>query len=196
MPHGSKRSDFQALIGPLPLPFAAKRELLAAAVEAGEVIKADDLATGIDQLMEAAKKETWRLDKNTGELMGWIELFPFSDRPTAVVEILDKIPEPHRQPWDLDRLLMALADSPPDDAVQVLRILADRDKRILDQHYWTAAVFNLGTEAAAGLIIERICDGSLPGRNGFSEKRLAELAKQHPKIRAELLQRYTTLQRE
>jgi hypothetical protein len=106
---------------------------------------------------------------------------------------LNTIPEQHRQPWDLDRLLIAFADSPPNDALQILKTLAERDKKILDNLHWTAAVFNLGTEAAAGLIIDLICDGALAGRNCFSEKRLAELAKRHPRVRAELLHRYASL---
>lgn len=192
MPHASKRTEIDALMA-LPLPFAAKRELLTAAVEAGEIIKADDLISGINELLEAAKNATWRLDKNRGELMGWVELFPFCDRPTAVTEVLNTIPKQHCQPWDLDRLLIALADSPPTDALQILKALAERDKSILDNYHWTAAVFNLETEGAAGLIIDLICEDVLPRRNGFSEKRLAELAKQYPRIRAELLQRYASL---
>ncbi|MFZ0826932.1 MAG: hypothetical protein WAO02_05880 [Verrucomicrobiia bacterium] len=192
MPHGSKRADIDVLMA-LQLPFAAKRELLTAAVEAGEIVKANDLISGTNELLEAAKKETWRLDKNRGELMGWVELFPFCDRPAAVAEVLNTIPEQNRQPWDLDRLFIALADSPPNDALQILKALAERDKRILDNYRWTATVFDLGTEAAAGLIIDLICGGAVPGRHGFSEKRLAELAKQYPRIRAELLRRYASL---
>ena len=192
MPHGSKRADIDVLMA-LPFPFAEKRELLTAVVEAGEIVKANDLISGINELLEVAKKETWRLDNNRGELMGWVELFPFCDQPAAVAEVLHKIPEQHRQPWALDRLLIALAHSPPNDALQILKALAEHDKRILDNYHWTAAVFNLGTEAAAGLIIDLICEGALPGRNGFSEQRLAELAKRHSRVRAELLRRYASL---
>lgn len=93
----------------------------------------------------------------------------------------------------MDRLLIALPDSPHDDALQVLRTLAERDKRILDDHRWTSSVFRLGTEAAARLIIELICDGKLPDRDGFSTRQLAEFAKRSPPIRAEILQRHSTM---
>jgi len=189
LPHGVKRSEINTLLA-LPLPFAAKRELLTAAAQAGEVIRGEDLVAGVQELLEAAKKEPWRLDKNNGELMGWIELFPFSDKPMAVIETLETVPPRVREPWDLDRLLIALADSPEADALQIFKALADRDRRILDNYHWTNSMFRLETEEAARLIIDFICDGGLPSRDSFPTRNLAALAKMFPAIRSELLQRY------
>lgn len=192
MAHGSKRSEIDSLLA-LQLPYAAKRELLTAAAEAGEVIRIKDLVQGIQELLETAKKEPWRLDNKTGELMGWLVLFAFCDQPAALIGILDTVPDRHCEPWDMDRLLIALGDSPHEDALQVLKALADRDKRILDNYHWTNSVFKLGTEAAARLIIDFICDGKLPNRHGFSTKQLADLAIRYPSISAELLQRYAAM---
>lgn len=193
MSHGLKRAEIDSLLG-LLLPFTDKKELLTAAAQAGETIRVQDLVAGVQELLEVAKKETWRLDKTYGELMGWIELFPFSDVPGTVVEILETLPEQHSSPWELDRLLIALADSPHDDALQVLKILAERDKRILDTYHWTNSVFRLGTEAAGRLIVDFICDGKLPGRDGFSTRNLTELAQLFPPIHSELLLRYAAME--
>ena len=56
-----------------------------------------------------------------------------------------------------------------------------------------AAVFSIGTESAAGLMIDWICEGNPPGRSGFSQKQLATLVKQYPHVRADLLNRYASL---
>jgi len=125
--------------------------------------------------------------------MGWIELFPFSDRPTAVIEGLGAVPAKNCQFRDLDRLLIALADGPPEAALQILKALVTRDVRIIENHLWMISVFKIGTEAAAFLILDLICNGSLPGRDGFPTRRMAELARKYPQIRAKLMQHYSTM---
>ena len=193
IPHGSKRTEIDALMR-LQLPFALKRGLLTAAAEAGEVLRVEDLAGGIKELLELAKKEPWRLDKNTGGLLPWLTLFPFSDRPMAVMDILKNVPRQNCEPWDLDRLLIALADSPHEEVLLVFKALVDWDQRILSNHYWLYSLLNIGTEAAASLIIDWICDGRLPARDGFPERQFADLARRYPSIRLLILQRYAMMQ--
>lgn len=65
----------------LTLPCAAKQCLLIAAAMTSEIIPADILVAGIDELLEVGKTESWRLAQDRGELMSWVELFAFSDRP-------------------------------------------------------------------------------------------------------------------
>ena len=74
-----------ALLG-LPLPYAAKQRLLIAAAMAGEIIPADTLIAELTELLEAGKAELWLLAEDRGELMSWVELFAFSDRPEAVLD--------------------------------------------------------------------------------------------------------------
>jgi hypothetical protein len=189
LPHGSKRTEIDALMN-LPLPFSAKRGLLTAAAEAGEVIRSEDLLGGVRELMEEAKNQPWRMDKNSSELMGWVELFPFSDRPNGALEVLDAIPEQHPNPSDFDRLLLAAADAPENDALQLLKALADRDKRFLDNYRWTKAIFRIGTAPAANLLIDLIYSGDLPRSGTFWTRQLAELASAHPSIHAKILELY------
>jgi hypothetical protein len=62
IPHGSKRAEIDKLLQ-LPLPYSSKQGLLAAAAKAGETIEADILLAGLRELLEAGKKETWRLEE-------------------------------------------------------------------------------------------------------------------------------------
>ena len=97
LPHGAKRREIEALLA-VPRPITHKQRLLAAAARSGEVISATLLMEGLRNLLAAAQKETWRLDEDRGELMGWIDLFPFSDDPDKVHDALALLPEPRRRP--------------------------------------------------------------------------------------------------
>ena len=109
-----------------------------------------DPAGWIERAVEAAAKQPWRLESNRGELMGWIELFAFSDGPGAVIGALDLLPERHRAPWEMERLLSALGESPDEDAATVLDALAQHDARFLKHHAWLSAIVTrLRTRRAA-----------------------------------------------
>jgi hypothetical protein len=193
MPHGSKRAEIDALLA-LPVPYAAKQRLLIAAAMAGEIVPADVLVAGIDELLETGKTEAWRLAEDRGELMNWIELFAFSDRPEAVLDVLDRLPQQYSYPSSFDRLLSALARSSYDNALDVLQALGRRDPRILARHDWVNAVIKLGTEASGRALLAMICDGQLGNTRGVDSfhlsRQLARLGEQFASIKEEMLQHY------
>jgi hypothetical protein len=194
MPYGVKRPEIDTLLN-LPQQYAVKQDLFTAAAIAGEIIPADMLTVAMQELLEAGKKEPWRLEENRGELMGWIELFAFSDRPMAVLDIIDLLPDQYQRPWQLRRLLTALGHSPHEQASQVLEALVKGDPQITQEHEWLAAMMGLGTAASARAILDLICEGKVGGERGgigiwrLSEQ-LASLARQFPPLRDEILQRY------
>jgi hypothetical protein len=65
LPHGTKRREIDALLA-LPQPIMRKHRLLVAAVRAGEVIPAALVMEGLQDLRDAARTQTWRLDENRG----------------------------------------------------------------------------------------------------------------------------------
>jgi hypothetical protein len=197
IPHGSKRQEIDQLLALLQ-PYAAKQGLFRAAATAGEELPAGSLLAAVRELLEAAKTESWRLSENRGELMGWIELFPFSDRPLSVIEALDLMPAEHRQPWQLDHLLSALEHGPSDACLETLGALAELDPRIAERHEWYNAIVRIGTLPAARKLLDLICSGSPVGRAGGVDtwhlgRRFAEFAGKFPAFRAELMERYPTL---
>ena len=123
LPHGAKRREIDALLA-LPQPIIHKHRLLVSAARAGEVIPVTLLMDGLRNLLKAAQTQTWRLDENRGELMGWIDLFPFSDDPAKVHEALTLLPEQIRRPHALHRLLETLPQSPAVSALATLERLA------------------------------------------------------------------------
>lgn len=199
LPHGSKRADVDALLA-LPVAYAVKQGLLTAAALAGERLPADVLLAGLRELLEAASRESWRLDDNRGELSGWLELFPFSDRPTALLEALALVPQSRRHPFMLRGVLMALANSPEPDGVEVLVTLARQDPQLADQFEWMNAIMSVGTEDAARGLLNLVAEGTLvahgrgPDAHHLSHN-LARVGEAFPRIRSEMLGLYRTLPR-
>jgi len=197
IPHGSKRTEIDELLK-LPLPYASKQSLLTAAVRAGEIVQADDLVAAVRELVEVAQSQSWRLDENRGELMGWIELFPFSTRPMAVFEAIDLLPANRRRdPSDFRRLLETLRQGTHPDTLAVLEEMARRDPRYLKMYEWWDALAKIGSEAAAVVFLDRVCSAAERGeRQGFDSFRVADrlglLGKKFFSLRAEMLKRYTS----
>jgi hypothetical protein len=194
MPHGSKLTEIDRLLA-LPQPYAVKQGLLRAAAMAGEELPAAALLAAVGELLESAKKEPWRLDENRGELMGWIELFPFSDRPLDVIDALEVIPPEHRESWRLDRLLSAFANNPNGASLEALDVLAKRDPRLIERHEWLNALIRVGTLDAVRKLFDLVCSGTLTSRRSGLDgwrlgQHLGEFAKKFPAFRAEMLERY------
>jgi hypothetical protein len=194
MPYGVKRPEIDALFY-LPQSYAVKRDLFSVAAIAGEVLSADMLLAGFHELLEMAKKETWRVGGQQCEVMWWVELFPFSNRPTAVLEILDLLPQDYRYPHDFRRLLTALGHSPHAEALKVLEALAQRIPEMLQEHEWLDAMMRLETEESARAMLDLICEGKVKGeRGGMGISRLSEqlanLVQKFPTLHDEIFQRY------
>jgi hypothetical protein len=190
LPHGEKRTEIEALIA-LPLPFAAKRRLLIGAAMAGEIVPANALIAGIDELLEAGRTEPRGLGEDRGELMGWVELFAFSDRPETVLEVIGRLPRQYSSPRSLERLLSALGKSAHRSALGVLEALAERDPGMAAEHSWLNALIALGTEESARALLVHICDGQLAANYEFHIARdLERLGRLYPAIKAEVVRRY------
>lgn len=197
MPHGRKRREIEALFN-LPQPYTAKRDLFTIAAVVGEILPADMLLAGFHELFELAKKDTWRLGGQQCEAMWWIELFPFSDRPSAVLEILDMLPQDYRHPHDFHRLLTALGHSPHEEALQVLTALAERMPEMLQKYEWLEAMMRLETEESARTMLDLICEGKITGERGglgilWLPEQLANLIEKFPFLSSEIFQRYEKL---
>ena len=194
LPHGSKRAEIDVLMA-LPLPFAAKQNLLMAAAMAGEIVPSVALVAGLRELLQAGEREAWRLRGDHGEVMPWLELFAFSDNPEAVLGVLDLLPDEYvRYPSGLHRLFWALGKSPHEGGLRALMALARRDLRLLEDHDWRDALIKFGTEQAALTLVALICDGEITagrGGDGYQLSRyLAQRGEQFPSVKNEMLRRY------
>jgi hypothetical protein len=149
---------------------------------------------GLRNLLEAARTQTWRLNQNRGELMVWIDLFPFSDDPARIHEAIALLPEQHRQPYALHRLLETLPQSPAVSALATLERLATDDPSFLQDFAWMDALLKLDSEAAALAALDRLRGGAIPIHHGFQLSRaLTGWARKYATVRSAMIARYRTL---
>lgn len=193
LPHGSKRREIDALLA-LPRPITQKQRLLSAAARTGEVIPTTLLMDGLHDLLEVAKTQTMRLDENRGELMGWIDLFPFSDNPEKVHDALAMLHEHHRRPHALRRLLETLPQSPAGSAFATLERLAADNPAFLREFEWLNALIKLNTEGAALRVLDLLCEGRISLHDGFRlSSALTGWARKYSTVRDEIISRYRAL---
>jgi hypothetical protein len=180
----------------LPLPYLTKLGLLTSAAKAGVILPAAALLTGLHELLEQGKKDAWRLDDSRGELMGWVELFAFSDNPKAAHEALETLPKKPHGEWRLERLLTALSRSPHPDALSVLLELAARSPKLHSEHDWLNAIFRLDTAEAVTAVVELLCAGRLVPHYRDSYRlssQLAEAGRKYSSVKDGMLKTLDTL---
>lgn len=193
LPHGAKRPEIDLLLS-LPQPTPCKHRLLVNAARAGEVIPSAILMEGVQALLSEAQEQRWRLDENRGELMGWIDLFPFSDGPERVHDAIFMLSDQHRSPYALRRLLETIPQSPADTAFVMLERLAADIPAFLGDSQWTSAVLKLNTLEAAVAVLEHLSEGRIPGGDGFHlSSELTRLAISLPDFHRILIERYLAL---
>ncbi|QEZ63928.1 hypothetical protein D4N37_14485 [Pseudomonas protegens] len=193
LPHGAKRQEIDLLLS-LPQPTPCKHRLLVNAARAGEVIPSAILMEGVQALLSEAQEQRWRLDENRGELMGWIDLFPFSDSPERVHDAIFMLSDQHRSPNALRRLLETIPQSPADTAFVMLERLAADIPEFLRDSQWTSAMLSLNTQEAAVAVLEHLGEGRIPAGNGFHlSSELTRLANLLPDFHRSLIKRYLAL---
>lgn len=195
MPYANKDGLIASLLAS-GLPISAKRHLIMELVLAGEIISSDVLLDGVRAFFEAAKEKPWMLhENNKWELNNWLVLLPFSDRPAAILEALDIVPDNLLRPWEFREILNSLGNAPDPEAERVLEELARHDPRLLGEYEWMNAILRRGTESACIMLFDLACDPKGTGRkikiDGWTlSNKLAEFINAHPDIRAELVRRY------
>jgi hypothetical protein len=164
MPYADKREIISALLR-LPVSAASKRDLLTVLVLSGEAISSEMVLQGIDELLEEAKSKPWLIREQDGwQLKEWLRLLPFTERPAAMLEVLDRVEGFRTEPWNLRSLLSALGDAPSVEAETVLDELARRDERFLGEYDWLAAMAKRHTLSAARILLDLICNASFTER--------------------------------
>jgi NACHT conflict system protein len=194
MPYANKTGLIELLLA-LDPPLAEKRNLLMALTMAGEIISVELMLEGIRAFFEAAKQKPWML-QGTGlwELKEWLQLLPFSDRPSATIEALELLPKNLLHRWDLRGVLSSLANTPDTDAERILGELAKRDHDLLGEYDWVDALFARATDSAYLMVFDLFCDPNTAGGKKIEgyvlSNKLAEVISRRPDLRNELLRRY------
>jgi hypothetical protein len=185
LPHGQRDDTIKALI-----TIADRYQrcmLLNNLVLSGELIDVELIKQGIAEVFEVAQKQPWILTEQH-ELRDWLRLLPFSDRPTDAFDIVRALPEQHRTPDALEKMLDALGHAPSDDAESVLFRFAEADPRFYASHTWRDAVTRRGTLPAMMCFVDLTAQGVFYGKGGADQwhisSLLAALIEEHPELRS------------
>lgn len=180
----------------LPRPIKNKRNLLNVLARSGQVIASEKVLQGIDELLEEAKTKPWLLHEQNGwQLNEWLKLLPFTERPEAVLDVLDRLEGRRLDPWNLRELLSALSYSPSGEAETVIGGLAERDARFLGEHSWLESLIKRNTLTAANILLDLVCNVSLSGVRGAHGrvdfgKALSSFMSFHDLFRREVYERF------
>ena len=198
MPYTGKEDTIDALLR-LSVPVASKQELLTVLVLSGEAISSKLVLRGIDDLMEEAKANPWMLQDQDGwRLMDWLRLLPFTDRPVAVLEVLDRAKGFRTDPWKLRSVLSSLGYAPSTEAETVLDELAKRDARFLAEHDWLTALMKHNTFSAKRFFLDLICSAFFAEQRESPDpsdlgRKLAALMRSDDDFRQDVYKRFVTL---
>ena len=198
MPYADKAATINALLQ-LPVPTVKKLELLTVLVLSGEVISSELVLRGINDLLEEAKTNPWIIQEQDGwRLKDWLSLLPFTERPVAVLEVLDQAEDFRADPCNLRSLLSALGYAPSVEAETVLVELANRDKRFLCEYDWLSALMNRNTLSIARSLLDLICNASFSERRGRLDhsdlsRKMSALMASNDKFRQDVYQKFQSL---
>ena len=197
MPYIDKTDTIAKLLR-LPVSPIEKQKLLTVLVLSGETIPSDLVLQGVNDLLEQAKTNPWMLqDQNGWRLNHWLRLFPFTESPRSIMQVLDRLDNCHLA--NLRGLLSALAYAPLDEAEKTLGELANRYEQVLNEYEWLAALSKRGTPSAAKILLDLVCDGSLPSKRGGIDRfhlgrELSAFMTSHKEFRREVYRRFQSLQ--
>jgi hypothetical protein len=195
MPYGEERETIEFLLAS-PQPLRAKQKILAALVSTGTIVSSDMVLDGLRSLLAERKKQQWfSVDSDWWEFEDWLNLLPFSDKASAVLDALELLGQSTQRPWQLRGLLSGLGFSPSQDAEEILKELPRRYPAFLTEYDWLKALEKRGPVYAARTLLEFLVKGAFPntGRGLDSwtlARKLAAGIQADTKFRAEVYRVY------
>ncbi len=198
MPYADKADKIASLLQ-LQLPAIDKQKLLTILVLSGETIPSEIVLQGIDELLENAKTRPWMLQDQDGwRLREWLQLLPFTEVPSSIFDVLARLEDRYLIPFRLRGLLSALSYTPSSEAENILYELAKRDERFLSEYDWLAALTKRNTLPAAKILLDLLCNASLPSKRGSHNmmdfgKKLSSFMDSHEQFRKEVYERFPSV---
>lgn len=192
MPCGG-HDDLARRLLALPLPPSKKLHFLNALAAAGFMVPADLILSGVADWVERSNREWWVAQQQRFELNEWLRLLPVSDRPAAVLDGFNLLPDDHYRISDLEGMIDGLGDTPDPQGMELLFELGRRDPRIVEHYGWLHAVLNRREpEMVLGLIEFCQAAGTTAKKveAWHAARSIAPLVADNTALREQLAQRY------
>lgn len=177
----------------LPAPLSLQQDLYIALALSGERLQADAIRSCIRALLVESVAKPWVLGDNGSAFFRWAELLAFSEHPAAMLDEVAALEQSHlKQPYQLRGLLAALGASAEPTAEDVLIRFATLIPGLAQQHEWLVALRTRGTESSGRALLQLLRDGIFDEPKHRDAEALgtylAQLAKNHPAFRIEMLE--------
>ncbi len=187
MPHGERRETIDRLLATAPR--RARARLLLSLILSGETIQIGTIETGIADVFEAAKTESWILRDDSYELKEWLRLLPFATPVSEIPKIIANLPEQQRNPRMLEEMTRCLGRTPEPGAEEALFALAENDPAFYADHQWHASALELETLSSARRLIDLTIADKLKRSASDAwraQRELAALISKHPELRIDV----------
>ena len=153
----------------------------------------------MNDLLEQAKTNPWMLQEQNGwRLNHWLRLFPFTESPSSITHVFDRLDNRHLRPLNLRDLVSALAYAPSEESETILGELPNRNEQFLNAYEWVAALSKRGTPSAAKILLDLACKGALPSKGGQIDAQrlsrdLSAFMNCHDSVRRDVYRRFRSL---
>lgn len=183
LPHGERATMIQKLLS------LASRRLRASLLKSlglsGEIIDVEMVKQGLAQIFDATNKQS-RFESESYELKEWLNLLPFTNRPTEANDIVRSLPNDLRSPEHLEEMVNGFGTVSGVDAEDLLFQLGDTDARFYANHAWRVAALRRGTLSAARRFVD-LAAKCIFCKKGIDRwhmtRQIANLLGKHPELR-------------
>lgn len=188
LPHGQRDATIKKLISLAPR--RTRAALLQNLILSGERIELEMVKNGIEEVLEAAKTESWILSQDY-ELNEWLRLLPFASPVAEALAVVRSLPEDQRRADRLEEMIAGFGTAPGEDAENVLFQLAEADPKLYANRAWRDAAIRRGTLSAARRFLDLAANGAFEGKgtdHWYLVQQLGGLIGEHPELRTHVYQ--------
>ncbi|MBY5369565.1 hypothetical protein HFO91_21660 [Rhizobium leguminosarum] len=98
LPHGNRVDFFRELLS-TDVGANAKLDLATKMFAGGLIVPTSAIRGSLEQVVEKLAEEKWLTDDRFGDIIGWVKLLPFSDRPDETLHTIDFVTSRIQLPW-------------------------------------------------------------------------------------------------
>jgi hypothetical protein len=189
LPHGQRDITIRNLLS--IASFRSRAALLQSLILSGEFVDIEMVKSGIAEVINAAKEQSWILSGECYELMDWLRLLPYVDRPSEVFDVIRSLPDDLRSRERLKGIFPSLSTAPGEDAENVLFQLAEVYPKLYSDYAWCDAVMRRGTLTAAWRLVELLANGTFDGQESSFRNmghQLSGMIDEYPELRTHVYQ--------
>ena len=168
-------------------------------LQRGERISSSVIKPCYEQALQEWKDQHWEQDNEWFRVGQWLELLALSDNPIEVVDLVKDLPDRVKLQRGLVGLLMALQNSPSNDAENTLIALAEAIPSLQADIEWFRAICHQGSEASHEFLYSILWDPiKTKGltSSGHSDEvfadTMAKMLRNNPKIKKDFIERLST----